>query len=236
MKASASENTAGGQTCGANINWIYGNIVFDRDCYNQDRKYGLSIAGGKFVFGVTGAGTGDRTICGTADILDEQWHHIAVERRRSDGWMWLYVDGNIQANADGPDGDVSYPDDGVPGEYCDGPCINSDPYLVIGAEKHDAGALYPSYSGWIDEIRISNNIRYSSNFARPSAAFTIDANTMALYHLDGGPGNCTGTVVETSGATGGPSNGTCYFGGSPSGPVWSSDTPFSFVFLPLVSR
>lgn len=224
MKASASENSAAAVSCGANVNWIYGNIVFDRDRYNQDRKFGISIAGGKIAFGVSGDGTGDRTICGTSTVLDAQWHHIAVQRRRSDGFMWVYVDGLLEAQADGPDGDVSYPDDGVPGSYCGGPCTNSDPYLVIGAEKHDAGPSYPSYSGWLDEIRVSTILRYSGNFTRPSAPFTTDASTAALYHLDEGTGT---TVYDSSGAPGGPSNGVVRYGGSPPGPEWSTATPFS---------
>ena len=41
----------------------------------------LSIAGGVVVFGVSGDGTGDRTICGARSVLDDRWHHVAVERR-----------------------------------------------------------------------------------------------------------------------------------------------------------
>lgn len=225
MKASSLENTAGAVTCGDNINWINGNIIFDRDRFNQDRKFGLSIAGGMVVFGVSGDGTGDRTICGTSNALDEQWHHIAVQRKRSDGSMSLYVDGVLEAQADGlqsPDGDISYPDDGVPGNFCGGPCTNSDPFLVIGAEKHDAGSAFPSYSGWIDEVRLSNSLRYTSNFTRPSQPFAPDANTVALYHFDEGNGNI---INDTSGAAGGPSNGALNFGGSPAGPEWSADVP-----------
>lgn len=245
MKASASDNLAGEVSCGPgedNWSWIFGNIVFDRDRFNYGRKYGLSIAGGVFVFGIRAEGSDLQTICGTTDVLDQEWHHIAVERRRSDGWMWLFVDGNLEAQANGPDGDVSYPDDATPSTrqdiYCQGPAgswngiCENDPYLVIGAEKHDAGAddgsgNYPSYSGWIDEVRLSNALRYTSNFTPPSAEFSTDSETAALYHFDEGPiGACTGTVLDSSGASAGPSNGNCNFGGSPAGPIYSSDTPF----------
>jgi hypothetical protein len=225
MKATAAENPAPAVSCGANNNWIYGNIVFDRDRYNQDRAFGLSLAGGRWAFGVSGDGTGERTICGTGSALDGQWHHVVVQRRRSDGWMWLYVDGALEAQADGPNGDISYPDDGVPGSHCGGPCTGSDPFLVIGAEKHDAGPQYPSFSGWVDEVRLSNVLRHSGAFSRPSAPFVTDADTVALYHFDEGSGDSIG---DTSSAVGGPSSGVRRFGGNPAGPIWIvSDAPLT---------
>jgi hypothetical protein len=113
----------------------------------------------------------------------------------------------------------------VPGNYCGGPCTN-DPFLVIGAEKHDAGAQYPSYSGFIDEVRLSSALRYptSGNFAPPTQPFTPDASTVALYHFDEGQGDL---IADSSGAAGGPSTGVRNFGGSPAGPEWVADTPFA---------
>jgi hypothetical protein len=223
MRARADENDAADVLCGANLAWIEGNILVDRDRYGQGRKFGLSIAGGRFVFGVTGDGTGDRTICGATDVLDDAWHHVAVQRRRSDGRMWLFVDGRLEAEDDGPDGDVSYPDDGVPGSFCDGPCDFSDPFIVIGAEKHDAGAAYPSYSGYVDELRVSRVLRYDGDFTPTNAPFATDGDTVGLYHFDEGSGD---VVADTSGALGGPSDGLRRLGGSPPGPVWSPDSPF----------
>ncbi len=231
MKAVAAENPAGAVFCGdgGNINWILGNILFDRDRFNQGLKFGLSIAGGVLVFGVSGASTGtdDSTICGATDVLDSRWHHVAVQRRRSDGWMWLFVDGVLDAQGPGPGGDMSYPIDGVPGDFCgpDGrqPCVN-DPFLVIGAEKHDAGTLYPSFSGWVTEVRLSDTLRYLANFTRPSRPFTPDANTVALYHFREGSGD---VINDSSGAPGGPSSGLRRFGGTPAGPEWVTDQPFT---------
>ncbi|MBL8096896.1 MAG: LamG domain-containing protein [Anaerolineales bacterium] len=224
LRATSADNPAGAIACGANVNWINGHVVIDRDRYNQDRKFGVSLGAGRVVFGVSGAGTGDRTLCGTTSVLDDAWHHIAVQRRRSDGRLWLFVDGALQAEADGPDGDVSYPDDGVPGDFCGGPCVNSDPFLVIGAEKHDAGTAYPSFAGLIDEVRLSNVLRYNGPFFRPSAPFSPDPATVALYHLDEGSGTL---AADSAGAPGGPSPGTLRVGGSPIGPAWVPDTPFS---------
>lgn len=234
LKAHAADNRAPAVSCGNNVNWIYGNIVIDRDRYNQDRKFGLALAGGKVVLGVSGDGTGDFTLCGATTVADGTWHHIAMQRRRSDGYLWLYVDGKLDAQGDGPDGDISYPDDGVPGNYCNGPCLFSDPYLVIGAEKHDAGPDYPSFSGTLDELRLSNVLRYGGNFNRPTAPFTPDAHTVALYHFDEGADDFIG---DSSGAAGGPSHGTRRFGGSPAGPRWVvSDAPLIGPLPPLDLR
>lgn len=223
LRALPGSNPAPAQSCGANINWIYGHIVFDRDRYNQDRKFGLSLVGGRPIFGVSGDGTGDFTICGGADLRDGQWHHLVVQRRRSDGHLWLFLDGSAQAAADGPDGDISYPDDGIPGNYCGGPCVESDPFIVLGAEKHDAGPAYPSFDGWLDELRLSTGLRYPGPFTPPATPFVPDAATAALYHFDEGAGDLVG---DSSGAPGGPSPGERRFGGTPPGPEWSQLTPF----------
>ena len=225
MKATAGNNPAPAVSCGANAAWLNGNVVIDRDRFNQDRKFGVSIAGGTIVFGVSGQATGDRTICGTTSVVDGQWHHVAVQRRRSDGFLWLFVDGVLQASADGPDGDVSYPDDGIPGNFCSGPCTNSDPFLVLGAEKHDGGPAFGSFRGNLDELRISDMTRYASSFGRPRAPFIADAATVALYHFDEGSG---ARANDVSGAPGGPVHGDIRRATLASAPTWSTDTPFDF--------
>ncbi|MGI9272388.1 MAG: LamG-like jellyroll fold domain-containing protein [Woeseiaceae bacterium] len=217
LMANAGDNSAGAVTCGSNNNWISGNIVIDRDRFNQGRNYGLSIAGGVIVFGVFSANE-SFTVCGTSNVLDGQWHHIAVQRRFSDGELWVYVDGELDIQDTGPDGDISYPDDGVPGDFCGGPCINSDPFVVLGAEKHDAGPASPSYSGFIDELRFSTVLRYSSTFVVPGR-FAPDADTAALFHFDEGSGT---DIVDAT--TGNRSPGVLQFGGNPAGPVWEAST------------
>ncbi len=146
---------------------------------------------------------------------------MAIQRRRADGNLWIFVDGRLEAEDLGPGGDVSYPDDGQPGDFCDGPCVNSDPFLVIGAEKHDAGPEYPSFSGWIDEVRLSTVLRYNSNFIRPAAPFQPDADTAALWHFDEGAGE-----MVNDAAPGGLSPGLLRVGGPHQGPKWViSDGP-----------
>ena len=230
LKANLADNiSTPDQPCGGS-NWIYGNILLDRDVFgNGDYgDFGLSIYQGTLRFGV-GDTTSDQTICGATIVADGQWHHVAATRRSSDGQLRLYLDGQLEAEGLGPSGDISYRD-GRPTSY-----PNSDPFLVIGAEKHDAGAGFPSYNGWLDEVRVSTMIRYTTTFTRPNTSFSNDGNTVALYHFDEGPpGPCTALILDSSGAAGGPSHGACQFGGAGlAGPVYSLDTPFAAVTAPV---
>jgi glucose/arabinose dehydrogenase len=218
MKALPGENTSQSVTCNANDGWITGNILFDRDVNGSGDHgdFGVSLSDGRVAFGVSFGGSGN-TICGTTDVTDGRWHHVAVTRRYSDGALRIFVDGVLDAagprgSGVGANSDVSYRDgrSGWP----------NDPFLVIGAEKHDAGSSYPSYRGWIDEVRLSNTLRYVGNFTRPNQPFITDANTVALYHFDEGSGDAVG---DASGAIGGPSHGIRRFGGAPSRPLWSTD-------------
>ncbi|MCX8062029.1 MAG: LamG domain-containing protein [Anaerolineales bacterium] len=217
MRFVPGENTSGPCTEGEDT-WIYGNILFDRDIFGAPDygDFGISLYGGRIAFGVHNGASG-YTICGNGTLAASQWHHIAVTRR-TNGEMRIFVNGNLDRQiTNDPTGNISY----RLGRSITGSYVN-EPYLVIGAEKHDYDPnTYPSFSGWIDEVRISNIVRYTGNFTPPNAPFTPDNNTVGLYHFDEGSGT---VVLDSSGATGGPSHGTRNYGGSPAGPVYDSIT------------
>jgi len=123
---------------------------------------------GVIAFGVTRGGNGE-TLCGSINVVDDVWHHIAVTRSADTGLLSLYVDGVLDGTVTGPTGDVSYRD-GRASSY------PNDPYLVIGAEKHDYDPVYPSYSGWLDELRISTSVRYTEDFTPPTIPLAPDAD------------------------------------------------------------
>ncbi|WP_448543686.1 LamG-like jellyroll fold domain-containing protein [Roseiflexus sp.] len=216
LKALPGDNTASACSPGGD-NWIYGNVVIDRDVYfaGDYGDYGISLADGRVAFGVNNGSEGT-TLCGQTDVTDGRWHHIALTRSAADGSLAIFIDGRLDVRGNGPTGDVSYRD-GRATQY------PADPFLVIGAEKHDAGPEYPSFRGWIDEVRISRIIRYRGAFTPPTAPFTPDPDTVALYHFNEGAGV---TVRDSSGAPDGPSDGALRVGGSPAGPAWSEDTPW----------
>lgn len=216
MKVNPDENGSGACTTG-DATWINGNIILDRDVFGGGDygDYGLSLFAedGVISFGVSRGDTGT-TLCGTTRVIDEMWHHIAVTRDSVTGRMALYIDGRLDVSANGPTGDISYRD----GRATEWP---NDPFLVIGAEKHDYdNTQYPSYSGWMDELRISTVVRYLDDFVPSNEPFTTDDDTVLLFHFDEGSGN---HVEDSSGTE---SHGERREGGNPPGPEWSVETPF----------
>mgnify|MGYP001492431484 CR=1 FL=1 len=248
LRGVLAENRGAAVVCGQNEDWIDGSIVLDRDRFSEGRKFGLSVdSGGRVVFGVTDQNWEARTLCGVTNVLDNRWHHVAVQRRMNDGLLWVFVDGRLDATATGPAGDLSYPD-GVAAsyrgpEYCQGPAgawggyCRNEPFFVLGAEKHDAGAsvgnpaAYPSFSGWLDELRLSNVLRYAEPFTPAGTPFIPDANTVGLYHFDEGPaGPCTGVLTDSATVSGAPTHGVCSYGGAGvAGPQYVQETPFGAI-------
>jgi hypothetical protein len=227
LRSPTDANFNAAQPCGFGIDWVNGNILIDRDRYGQGRKFGIALLDGRVAFGASDSSL-SYTLCGATDLRDDAWHHVAVERRASDGRLRIWLDGLPDAEGPvngGPTGDMSYPAAALPGDYCspDGgagssSCENSDPYLVFGAEKHGFGGI--NFTGWLDEIHLSSTLRYTAPFPAPTAPFSPDGSTLALYHLDEGQGS---DVLD---ASPGSSDGTIFFGGDPpAGPVWSSETP-----------
>ncbi len=216
MKAFAGDNTA--PDCDG---WYYGNIIIDRDVFwaGDYGDYGIAICANKLVVGFS-VGSDDRLLKGNTIITDGAWHHIAVTRANS-GQVRLFVDGQIDATMTGPSGRIDYRLN-RPTDY-----PNSDPYLVFGAEKHNVtGSLH--YNGLLDDIRISNVVRYTDPFSRPTAPHAIDANTIALYRFDEGSGT---TIGDSTPGNQSPGELKPRPGGAAQ--HWSTDTPFTSSSVPL---
>jgi len=63
---------------------------------------------------------------------------------------------------------------------------------VLGAEKHNLIDWQDNaFKGWLDELRFSSRVRYTTTFTPPTAPFFTDSFTAALDHLDEG----TGTII-----------------------------------------
>lgn len=232
LKCDAADNKGNVFATDHGDGWITGNVFIDRDVYgNADPgDFGFSIGSGQglpgqtrvIAFGINRKGMGI-TLQGKTQIADNKWHHMALTRNGSSGEIRLYIDGKLDAEGRGPAGAVNY----LPGRSSSYP--DSDPYLVIGAEKHDGGGAYPAFNGFLDELRISNSIRYENEFSPQLSPFKADESTSALYHFNEGSGEMAKDEAAGENST---THGILKIGGDPVGPVWKEDSPFSSTTAP----
>lgn len=96
-----------------------------------------------------------------------EWHHYAITR--SGSTIRFFIDGVQQTPGPGYEPEVYA---GTINAGADG--------LILGAYYGD----YNNLTGAFDEVRISNVARYTSGFTPSTTAFTTDANTKGLWHLD----------------------------------------------------
>lgn len=104
-----------------------------------------------------------------ATFYDGAMHHLAVVR--NGGTITMYIDGDPGAATIAIGASAIF--------------NGGTNYTFIGGCA--AGAAQTVASAWtgnIDEVRISDNARYTSSFTPPSSAFTSDGNTKALFHFD----------------------------------------------------
>jgi hypothetical protein len=194
IKGNVADNPTAGCTTGqmAKDAWLTGAVVLDRDVLGDGDlgEYGVSLLGGQVAFGVSLA-NGGQTLCGVRNVLDGNWHHVALTRRSLGGLMTIFVDGaqEISQGNVGSGGDVSY----NPAHVVQDP---TDPLLVVGAQKRDDASAH-AFHGLIDELRLSTTRRYVGPFTPLMAAFVVDTDTAALYHFD----EASGTDIIDASAT-----------------------------------
>ena len=126
----------------------------------------------KIQWGVQG-GAAQRS---TSTYDDTNWHHFALTRNSGD--FTLYIDGTVQGTYNG----TSF----VWGR-------SADAFV-------DFGRIVSGYGNvWMDEIRYSDTVRYTSAFTPHTTPHINDANTLMLIHCDGTDGS---TYFEDDNGTG----------------------------------
>lgn len=120
---------------------------------------------------------------GATTVNDNSWHHFAVVKNNNS--IQMYIDGSAYGSS-----------------YADSTSHTLNNVIKIGVNFVSGY----DYLGHIDEFRISSTARYTANFTPPTEAFTDDADTMLLLHMDG-PDASTDFVddyvVENSGTLSG---------------------------------
>lgn len=182
---------------------IFGGNNFGYDFHSMSYTYGH--AGSQyFNFTVrTGAGTtGVNVSTNTGGTINNnQWYHIAGTY---DGTIVkIYLNGALGGQA-----------------ALSGNSSTSGPSLLGIGATYCGTVNYPNCTnylpGYLDEVRISNSVRYTSNFTPQTTPFEPDANTKLLLHFDenGDDPRNTGKAIDSSGnGNHGTITGAKYVGG-----------------------
>ncbi len=94
-----------------------------------------------------------------------RWQHVAAVLDAAQDLMKVYIDGKEQAS----------------GTPLGVPATNNTPlWMGRNLDNNANGYLH----GMLDEIRLSDTVRYPAPFVPAAAAFTPDEHTMALWHCD----------------------------------------------------
>lgn len=159
------------------------------DFINGNTGFRLQLSG-QLLQATVGNGTTTAGPTSTRSLPMGQQVHVALTWDGTN--VKIYVDGYS-------DGSV-----GLSGGNTGNPAVS----LYIG----NASSFARAFGGLIQEMRISNSVRYTQNFVPTKVPFVNDANTVALWHMD----ENTGTTVNdsSSNANTGTMAGT-------TNPIWS---------------
>jgi hypothetical protein len=144
--------------------WIYPTEVATTQ-YVYDAR-GSTQNGPTIYFTSTGVlnyyATGTNRISG-GTVVANSWQHIALSRSGTSTRLFL---NGTQVGSTWSDST----------NYNDG-----NPLISLGSSQN---LSTQALRGYIDEIRISNSARYTSNFTPATSEFTSDANTLLLLHAE----------------------------------------------------
>ncbi|MDQ3987059.1 MAG: hypothetical protein M3280_11270, partial [Actinomycetota bacterium] len=110
--------------------------------------------------------------------ISEGWHHAAfVYDNGSSDRFAMFFDGAESASFTG---------------------ISFSPGLSNNGSPFEVGALggASAWDDWVDEFRVSDTVRYSGSYTVPTAPFSSDANTRALWHFEDA---CSTSLTDSSG-------------------------------------
>jgi len=158
--------------------WVNPEIVVAEHLpFNKEDVYEIGINNGYFQTAVKPVGQGWEWWDSGEEAPVDKWSHVAVTWNGEE--ISLFFNGEFKAVYLKP-----------------GDAANDSPDTFKVGRRTRGGATHSIFTGLIDEVRVSNSIRYTqAGFKVPTTCFTPDANTMALYHFDSQEGT---TVRDAS--------------------------------------
>ena len=155
----------------------YDGIISFADSYQTSKGFGIGYNSSAHIYFTSHLGDAVSVVAHDAALSNSTWHHIAVSR--SSGTTRLFINGTQEASATDNNDYQTTPNGGYG--------------IALGRYYPNSDEKY--FHGEFDEIRISNNARYTGNFSVATQAYGTDANTVLLMHCDG---THTGTLFPDS--------------------------------------
>ncbi len=161
--------------------WIYFEELPDPSTFwsiiGQEGRFNLIIHGSNRSLGAWGyaVGAARSLTSGGFDLPEKKWTHVTA----------IY-DASVGMGVNGKGGNRCCPR---------GHLIKSGKPLHIGGivpqnlKRHHFGGENVKFQGYIDEVRISNVVRYKRpEWEVPEGKFKVDKHTISLWHFDEAPG------------------------------------------------
>lgn len=143
--------------------------IIDNRASNTDPN-GFGISASTSNNGILVGGFGSNTlITGSNTLSTNTWYHVAVTRSVT-GTITLWIDGFSKGTATSS---------------------NSLTPTVATFIGRGVATTTQTFRGYIDEVRLSNTIRYTTTFTPSTTRFQNDANTLFLFHGDESNGSTT---------------------------------------------
>ena len=158
--------------------WVNPEIVDGENMVvNKEDVYEIAVNNGIFETAIKPLGQGWVWLSSGGEVLEGEWSHIAAT------WDGEFV--NTFVNGEFMQEFELFGDE-----------INDSPDTLKVGRRTRGDDTHSIFTGLIDEVRISNIIRYTEDgYDVPTMAFMPDENTMALYHFDSESG---GVVKDES--------------------------------------
>src|SRR6266540_1381316 len=167
--------------------WVYptaaGSVISTDDAYDLILFYSPGAANGGvgIKFMLYGSGV-SQSITEFRDVRLNQWDHVAGMYDASSRQFKMAINGIL----------TSSPSTFSSSTFLSDPSFN----FRVGQSGFSSGY----FKGYVDELRVSDTVRYYANFSPPNL-FGVDGSTRALFHFNEVPGSTTFPDSSGNGTT-----------------------------------
>jgi hypothetical protein len=156
--------------------WVFPRRTLDEIVVNKEDVWEIGLSGG-FLKAAVAPDGGAWDWSGAAEMPENQWSHVAAVHDGTN--LITFLNGKLASSED-------------KWALQKGQTIGrSEHPFLVGRRVKGGPLLNDPILGIIDEVRISNVVRYTKDFPVPVKEFLPDDHTIVLYHFNEPPGSKT---------------------------------------------